>query len=126
MKILKQFLKEEAKEKAHSSIKKTLKKADSGKQYSKEHHKKMHKHHSELAEHHEKLADHHKKIMKGLTEKSPKVKKFIEKRMHEMKEGKMHSRVKHTGPKVTNPKQGIAISLSELRAKGAKIPKNKK
>ncbi len=32
--------------------------------------------------------------------------------MHELKEGKLHSGSKK-GPLVTNPKQGIAIALSE-------------
>lgn len=38
----------------------------------------------------------------------------IEKVMHEYKEGKLHSGSKK-GPKVTNPKQAIAIALSEAR-----------
>ena len=63
---------------------------------------------------------------KGKAEKSPKVKNFIKKRMEEFKAGEMHSRVKGTGPKVTNPKQAIAIALSESRKKGAKIPKKGK
>lgn len=45
--------------------------------------------------------------------------------MHEYKEGELHSGSKK-GPKVTNPKQGIAIALSEARKAGAKIPKKKK
>lgn len=53
-----------------------------------------------------------------------KGKKKIEKVMHEMKEGKLHSGSKK-GPIVTNPKQGIAIALSEARKMGAKIPKKK-
>lgn len=53
-----------------------------------------------------------------------KGKKKIEKVMHEMKEGKLHSGSKK-GPVVTNPKQGIAIALSEARKSGAKIPKKK-
>ncbi len=36
----------------------------------------------------------------------------VKKVMHEMKEGKLHSGSKK-GPIVTNPKQGIAIALSE-------------
>lgn len=48
----------------------------------------------------------------------------IKKVMHEMKEGKLHSGSKK-GPIVTNPKQGIAIALSEARKSGAKIPKKK-
>lgn len=39
-------------------------------------------------------------------------KKKVEKVMKEMKEGKLHSGSKK-GPVVTNPKQGIAIALSE-------------
>lgn len=45
----------------------------------------------------------------------------IEKVMHEFKEGKLHSNSKKV-PKVSNPKQAIAISLSEAR----KVVKNKK
>jgi len=45
--------------------------------------------------------------------------------MHEFKEGDLHSGSKK-GPKVTNPKQAIAIAISEARKKGAKIPKKKK
>jgi uncharacterized protein DUF6496 len=56
--------------------------------------------------------------------KEGKGKKKIEKVMHEMKEGKLHSGSKK-GPVVTNPKQGIAIALSEARKAGAKIPKKK-
>ena len=57
-----------------------------------------------------------KKVSKG--------KKKVEKVMHEMKEGKLHSGSKK-GPIVTNPKQGIAIALSEARKAGAKISKKK-
>jgi len=39
-------------------------------------------------------------------------KKKVEKVMHEMKEGKLHSGSKK-GPVVTNPKQAIAIAMSE-------------
>lgn len=45
--------------------------------------------------------------------------------MHEFKAGKLHSGSK-SGPVVTNPKQAIAISLSEARKSGAKIPKKRK
>jgi len=38
----------------------------------------------------------------------------IKKVMREMKEGKLHSSSKD-GPIVTNPKQGIAIALSESK-----------
>lgn len=57
--------------------------------------------------------------------KESKGKKKIEKVMHEMKEGKLHSGSKK-GPLVTNPKQGIAIALSEARKSGAHIPKKGK
>ena len=45
--------------------------------------------------------------------------------MEEFKEHKLHSGSKK-GPEVTNPKQAIAIALSEARKEGAKIPKKKK
>ncbi|MDQ2753647.1 MAG: DUF6496 domain-containing protein [Bacteroidota bacterium] len=41
--------------------------------------------------------------------------------MHEMKAGKLISG--RSGKKVTNPKQAIAIGLSEARKEGAKVPK---
>lgn len=44
----------------------------------------------------------------------------VEKAMHEMKEGKLKSG--RSGKKVTNPKQAIAIGLSEAREAGAKVP----
>ena len=40
-----------------------------------------------------------------------------------MKEGKLKSG--RSGKKVTNPKQAIAIGLSEAREAGAKVPKKK-
>jgi hypothetical protein len=61
-----------------------------------------------------------------VAKESKKAQRFIHKRMHEMKEGEMHSRVKKTGPVVTNPKQGVAIALSEARKKGMKVPDRKK
>lgn len=51
-------------------------------------------------------------------------KKKTEKVMREFKAGKLHSGSKK-GPEVTNPKQAIAIALSESRKAGAKIPKPK-
>jgi len=47
--------------------------------------------------------------------------KKVEKSMHEMHEGKLKSG--KSNKKVTNPKQAIAIGLSEAREKGAKVPK---
>ena len=46
--------------------------------------------------------------------------KKVEKSMHEMHEGKLKSG--GSGKKVTNPKQAIAIGLSEAREEGAKVP----
>jgi hypothetical protein len=48
--------------------------------------------------------------------------KQVETEMREMKEGKLKSG--RRGKKVTNPKQAIAIGLSEARKKGAKVPPN--
>ena len=45
----------------------------------------------------------------------------VKKTMHEMHEGKLKSG--KSNKKVTNPKQAIAIGLSEARKKGAKVPK---
>ena len=47
--------------------------------------------------------------------------KKVEKAMHEMHEGKLKSG--KSNKKVTNPKQAIAIGLSEAREEGAKVPK---
>jgi hypothetical protein len=44
----------------------------------------------------------------------------VERAVHEMKEGKLKSG--QSGKQVTNPKQAIAIGLSEARKKGAKVP----
>ena len=57
--------------------------------------------------------------------KPSKGKEKVEKVMHEFKAGKLHSGSK-SGPEVENPKQAIAIALSEARKSGAKIPKKKK
>jgi hypothetical protein len=46
--------------------------------------------------------------------------KKVEKVMHEMKKGELKS---GSGKKVTNPKQAIAIALSEAREEGEKVPK---
>ena len=43
--------------------------------------------------------------------------------MHRMKKGKLKS---SSGDKVTNPKQAVAIGLSEAREKGEKVPAKKK
>jgi hypothetical protein len=54
---------------------------------------------------------------------SPKAQQSVEREMHEFKRGKLKSG--RSGKKVTNPKQAIAIGLSEARRSGAKIPKKK-
>lgn len=51
---------------------------------------------------------------------SPKASKSVEREMKAMKQGKLKS---GSGKKVTNPKQAIAIGLSEARKSGAKVPK---
>lgn len=48
----------------------------------------------------------------------------ISKVMGEFKSGKLHSGGKK-GPEVTNPKQAVAIALSEARKAGAKVPMKK-
>lgn len=48
----------------------------------------------------------------------------IAKVMGEFKSGKLHSGSKE-GPEVTNPKQAVAIALSEARKAGAKVPVKK-
>ena len=55
---------------------------------------------------------------------SPSAGKQVETEMREMKAGKLKSG--RSGKKVTNPKQAIAIGLSEARKKGAKVPAKKK
>ena len=50
---------------------------------------------------------------------SKKAGEKVEKAMIEMKQGKLRS---GSGKKVTNPKQAIAIGLSEAREAGAKVP----
>jgi hypothetical protein len=53
-----------------------------------------------------------------------KSQKTVKEAMHEFKEGKLKSgKSKKT---VKNPKQAIAIGLSEARKKGAKVPPKKK
>ncbi len=49
-----------------------------------------------------------------------KAQEEVKEAMHEFKEGKLKS-----GKKVTNPKQAVAIGLSEARKEGAKVPNQK-
>ena len=51
---------------------------------------------------------------------SKKAGKSVESAMHRMKKGDLKS---GSGRKVKNPKQAIAIGLSEAREEGAKVPK---
>jgi hypothetical protein len=44
----------------------------------------------------------------------------VEEKMHEMKHGDLKSG--RSGKKVTNPRQAIAIGLSEAREEGGKVP----
>ena len=50
---------------------------------------------------------------------SPSAGKDVEREMKAMKQGKLRS---GSGAKVTNPKQAIAIGLSESRKAGKKVP----
>jgi hypothetical protein len=50
-----------------------------------------------------------------------KAQEKVEEAMHEFKEGKLRSG--GSGKKVTNPKQAIAIGLSEAREAGAEVPR---
>lgn len=50
----------------------------------------------------------------------PKAGKKVERAMHEMKRGELHSG--RSGRRVTSRKQAIAIGLSEAREAGAKVP----
>ena len=53
---------------------------------------------------------------------SPEASKNVGREMHEMHEGKLT--IGKSGKKVTNPKQAIAIGLSEARRAGKKVPPN--
>ena len=48
----------------------------------------------------------------------------VKRAMEEMKRGELRSG--GSGKKVTNPKQAIAIGLSEARKAGARVPRSKK
>jgi hypothetical protein len=54
-----------------------------------------------------------------------KAKKKVKKVMHEWKEGELHSGSK-SGPVVENPKQAVAIALSEAKMSKKKPMKKKK
>ncbi len=54
----------------------------------------------------------------------PKSQEMVEKAMHKMKRGELKSG--RSGKTVKNPKQAVAIGLSEARKKGAKLPSYQK
>jgi len=54
---------------------------------------------------------------------SPAAGEFVREEMDAMKAGELHSGT--SGKMVTNPKQAIAIGLSEARRAGKKVPKRK-
>lgn len=54
---------------------------------------------------------------------SKKAQQKVKKALEEMKQGKLKSG--KSGKKVTNPKQAVAIGLSEARKAGAKVPKKR-
>ena len=58
----------------------------------------------------------------GTRKYSPAAGKSVEREMKAMHEGKLTSG--RSGKKVTNPKQAIAIGLSEARKAGKKVPPN--
>lgn len=51
----------------------------------------------------------------------PKAQEKVHRAMKEMKQGKLKSG--QSEKKVTNPKQAVAIGLSEARKAGAKVPR---
>ncbi len=55
---------------------------------------------------------------------SPEAGKKVERAMDEMHHGQLRSGT--SGKKVTDPKQAIAIGLSEARREGAKVPQPRK
>ena len=55
---------------------------------------------------------------------SAKASRKVGKVMHEFKHGTLKSGA--SGKKVTNPKQAVAIGLSEARKEGAKVPRKRK
>ena len=61
---------------------------------------------------------------KGSRRYGAKASKKVERSMHEMKEGSLRSG--RSGKRVTNPKQAIAIGLSEARSEGGKVPRKKR
>lgn len=59
-----------------------------------------------------------------MTKYGKKAQESVEKAMHKFKQGELKSG--GSGKQVTNPKQAVAIGLSEAREKGAKVPEPQK
>jgi Family of unknown function (DUF6496) len=57
---------------------------------------------------------------RGKQKYSPKASQSVERAMREMKRGELHSG--RSGKVVRNPRQAVAIGLSEAREAGAKMP----
>lgn len=58
-----------------------------------------------------------------MAEYSKAAQKYVERAMEKYKRGKLKSG--KSAKTVTNPRQAIAIGLSEARKKGHKVPKNR-
>jgi hypothetical protein len=58
----------------------------------------------------------------GARKYSPATSEVVREEMEEFKEGKLRSG--RSGKKVTDPKQAVAIALSEARREGKKVPPN--
>lgn len=63
----------------------------------------------------------HAQRQQGDNKQSKTGAEFIQKRMQTFSQGHMHSRVKGSGPVVTNAKQAEAIAYSEARKKHMKV-----
>jgi Family of unknown function (DUF6496) len=59
-----------------------------------------------------------------VAKESKKARAKIKTVMHEFKHGELRSGSKE-GPRVKNPKQAIAIAMSEARKRGMKVPKKR-
>jgi len=64
-----------------------------------------------------------RKANTGKTKYGPLAGDKVEESLREMKSGELRSG--GSGKKVTNPKQAIAIGLSEARREGGRVPKKK-
>ncbi len=78
--------------------------------------KKAHKMHEKKETKKVEKLEHAGKKKRVSKHESARFKDKVEVVMHEFKKGKLHSGSKK-GPKVTNPKQAIAIALSEAKRK---------